>query len=153
MRVFLRALLPSRNDADEAFQLTMITLWEKFEEYDPSRDFKPWAFGIAKYKALGLMRDRQRERLVFGDELAARLADEVSAAESRHLTQQEALDACLRKLSAPLRNLVLQAYTKGTRIDQLAENLGQTPMALYKKLHRIRRTLLDCVRQTMEEAK
>ena len=47
MRVFLRAILPSRNDVDEAFQLTMITLREKFDEYDDSLDFKPWAFGIA----------------------------------------------------------------------------------------------------------
>ena len=153
MRVFLRAILPSRNDADEAFQLTMITLWEKFEEYDSSRDFKPWAFGIAKYKALGLLRDRQRERLVFGDVLADRLAEDAIAAEDRYLTQQEALDGCLRKLSAPLRETVLQAYTKGTRIDELAKSLGQTPMALYKKLQRIRRTLLDCVRQALEEAR
>jgi RNA polymerase sigma-70 factor, ECF subfamily len=153
VRVFLRAILPSRNDADEAFQLTMITLWEKFEEYDSSRDFKPWAFGIAKYKALGLLRDRQRERLVFGDVLADRLAEDAIAAEDRYLTQQEALDGCLRKLSAPLRETVLQAYTKGTRIDELAKSLGQTPMALYKKLQRIRRTLLDCVRQALEEAR
>lgn len=85
------------------------------------------------------MRDRQRERLVFGDELLARLADEAIASESRHLTQQEALDGCLRKLSVPLRETVLKAYTKGTRMDHLAESLGQTPMALYKKLHRHRR--------------
>lgn len=152
VRVFLRAILPSRNDVDEAFQLTMITLWEKFPKYDGSRDFKSWAFGIAKYKALGLMRDRQRERLVFSDELVTRLADEASRSENRHLVQQEALDDCLRKLSLPLRELVLKAYAKGTRIDHLAESLGQTPMALYKQLHRIRRTLLECVKRAQGEA-
>ena len=149
IRTFLRAILPSLADTDEAFQATMITLWEKFDEYEATRDFKPWAFGIAKYKALALIRDRQRERLVFGDELVARLAEEAIASENRYLTQQEALDGCLRKLRAPLRELVLKAYAKGTRIDQLAESLGQTPMALYKKLHRIRRSLLECVNQTL----
>lgn len=149
IRAFLRAILPSLADADEAFQLTMITLWGKFDEYESSRDFKPWAFGIAKYKALGLIRDRQRERLVFGDELVSRLADEADAAGSRYLTQQDALDACLRKLPEAMRQTVLHAYTKGTRTDLLAESLGQTPMALYKKLHRIRKTLLECVNQSI----
>lgn len=79
-------------DADEAFQLTMITVWEKFDDYDSFRNFKPWALGIAKYKALGLMRDRQRERLVFGGDLVARLADETTASESRYLNRQEALN-------------------------------------------------------------
>ena len=51
----------------------MITLWEKFDEYEATRDFKPWAFGIAKYKALALMRDRQRKRLVFRNEVVARI--------------------------------------------------------------------------------
>ena len=151
IRAFLRAILPSMSDADEAFQLTMITLWDKFDEYDSSRDFKPWAFGIAKYKALGLVRDRQRERLVFGDDLVTRLADEAIASESRYQTQQEALDGCLRKLPTPVRDLVLRAYAKETRIDQLAESLGKTPMALYKKLHRIRQQLLDCVNQALNQ--
>ncbi len=151
IRAFLRAILPSMSDADEGFQRTMITLWEKFDDYDSSREFKPWAFGIAKYKALGLMRDWQRERLVFGDELVSRLADEAIASEDRYQTQQEALDCCLRKLSTPMRELVLQAYTRGTRIDHLAESLGQTPMALYKKLHRIRQQLLACVNQSLNQ--
>ncbi len=149
IRGFLRAILPSVSDADEAFQLTMITLWEKFDEYESSRDFKPWAFGIARFKALSQIRDRQRERLVFGDELVNRLAEDVELAGTRYLSQQEALDSCLRKLSAPLRETVLQAYTKGVRTDQLAQSLGQTPMALYKKLHRIRKTLLECVNQSI----
>ena len=32
LRVFLRALLPSREAAAEAFQETSIVLWEKFDE-------------------------------------------------------------------------------------------------------------------------
>jgi len=151
LRAFLRAMLTSREETAEAFQETSIILWEKFGEFDPSRDFKPWAFGIAKYKALARMRDRQRERIVFSDELVAQFADQSIASESRFLTQQEALDGCLRKLSAPLREIVLKAYAQGTRIDHLAESLGQTPMALYKKLHRIRRTLLECVNQSLTQ--
>ncbi len=149
IRAFLRVILSSRSDAEEAFQTTLITLWEKFEEYDASRGFKPWAFGIARFKALAIIRDRQRERLVFGDRLLDQFADDAIAAGDRYLTQQEALDNCLMKLPDDQREFVLTAYTKGARIDQLAERLGRTPMSLYKNLQKIRKMLLECVQQTM----
>ena len=49
------------------------------------------------------------------------------------------------------RELVLTAYTKGVRMDDLATRRGQTPMALYKLLHRIRQSLLDCVQRTLAQ--
>jgi RNA polymerase sigma-70 factor, ECF subfamily len=149
LRVFLRALLPSREAAAEAFQETSIVLWEKFGEYDRSRDFKAWAFGIARNKALASIRDRQRQRLVFSDDLLNQLAEEAERMAPSTLTHEEALAGCLQKLSEPVRELVLTAYTKGTRIDDLARRLGRTPMSLYKKLHRIRQSLLACVEQTL----
>jgi DNA-directed RNA polymerase specialized sigma24 family protein len=71
--------------------------------------------------------------------------------EPLHLSEREALDACLHKLPAAQRELVLTAYTKGTRMDDLATQRGQTPMALYKLLHRIRQALLDCVQRTLAQ--
>ena len=86
---------------------------------------------------------------MFDDELVGRLADEAEAAEQRHEAQREALETCLQKLSEAQRALVLGAYAKGTRIDELAAQRGQTAMSLYKLLHRIRQTLLECVRRTI----
>jgi RNA polymerase sigma-70 factor (ECF subfamily) len=86
---------------------------------------------------------------VFDDELVGRLADEAVAAEPRHEAQREALERCLQKLPAHQRKLVLAAYTKGTRMDELATQRGQTPMSLYKFLHRIRQSLLECVRRAI----
>ena len=37
IRTFLRAILYSQSDTDEAFQNTLITLWDKFEEYDAKK--------------------------------------------------------------------------------------------------------------------
>ncbi len=151
LHTLLRAMLPSREDASEALQETIVVLWQKFGEFDPTRDFKNWACGIARNKALALLRDRKRDRHIFDDELVNRLADETLAMEQRHFTQREALDACLQKLPAAQREMVLAAYTKGTRMDELATRRGQTPMSLYKLLHRIRQALLECVRRTLAE--
>ena len=41
------------------------------------------------------------------------------------------------------------AYAPGVKMDNLAAELGRTAMALYKALHRIRLTLMDCTRRVL----
>lgn len=146
LHMFVRSMLPTRQEAADVMQEVAVTLWQKFSSAD---DFRPWAFGVARNLALRHLRSRARDRHVFDDDLVNRLADEASAMEQRHLTQREALAGCLQKLPAMQRDLALAAYTKGTRMDELAAQRGQTPMSLYKLLHRIRQALLECVQRTL----
>ena len=149
LRTFVRSLLPSLADVSEIMQEVAVVLWQKFAEFDAARDFRKWAFGVARFEVLTFLRDRARDRHVFNDELVGTLADEAAAAEQRHEAHREALEACLQKLPEGQRELVLSAYTKGTRMDELAAQRGQTAMSLYKMLHRIRQALLECVRRTI----
>lgn len=149
LRTFVRSLLPSRNDASEVMQDVAVVLWKKFGEFDATRDFRKWAFGVARYEALTFLRNRGRDRHVFDDELVQKLADDTAAAEERHEAQRAALDGCLQRLPETQRELVLAAYAKGARIDEIAARRGQTAMSLYKLLHRIRQALLECVRRTI----
>ncbi len=149
LRTFVRSLLPARGDASEVMQEVAVVLWQKFAEFDPSRDFRKWAFGVARFEALAYRRDRARDRHLFDDELAGKLADEAAAAEQRHEAQREALETCLKKLPDAQRALVLAAYAQDTQMMELAARQGQTAMALYKRLHRIRQALLQCVQRTI----
>jgi RNA polymerase sigma-70 factor (ECF subfamily) len=149
LHTLLRVMLPSREDAKEALQETIIVLWQKFGEFDPARSFRAWASGIARNKALAVLRDRKRDRLVFDESLVNRLADRAVLHEQSVMTRREVLEGCLQKLPVAQRELVLSAYTKGTRIDDLAAGRGQTPMSLYKLLQRIRLSLLECIECTL----
>ncbi len=149
LRTFVRSLLPSMGDVSEVMQEVAVVLWQKFAEYDSTRDFRKWAFGVARFEALGFLRDKARDRHVFSDELVGKIADEAAAAMPRHEAQREALETCLQKLPETQRALVLAAYSKGARMDELAAQRGQTAMSLYKLLHRIRQALLECVRRTI----
>jgi RNA polymerase sigma-70 factor (ECF subfamily) len=149
VRTFARSLLPSLSDVSEVMQEVAVVLWQKFPEFDASRDFRKWAFGVARYQVLAHLRETARDRHVFNDELVGRLADDGEAADQRHEAHREALEACLGKLPEPQRELVLSAYTKGTRMDVLAARSGRTAMSLYKLLHRIRQALLQCVRRAI----
>jgi RNA polymerase sigma-70 factor (ECF subfamily) len=150
LHTFVRLMLPTREDAAEVMQEVMIALWQGCSE---AREFRPWAFAVARNKALMHLRKRSRDRHVFDEELVNRLADRAALHEEGAPARREALDDCLEKLPATQREIVLMAYTKGTRIDELALRRSQTPMALYKLLHRIRRALMDCVERTLSEEK
>jgi RNA polymerase sigma-70 factor (ECF subfamily) len=89
--------------------------------------------------------------LVFDEGLVLQLAEESQASEERHHKQREALEGCLQKLPAPQLDLVLTAYRKGTRMDELAAERGQTAMSLYKLLHRLRQILLGCMEHTLSK--
>jgi len=143
---YVRSMLPGRHETSEVMQEVIVTLWQKFEG---AQDFKKWAFGVARIKVLQHLHRRQRDRHVFGEELVAQLADRQVEMENRHATQREALEHCLEKLPEPQRELVLRAYTKDMRIEALAALRGETAMALYKKLHRLRQLLLACVRKSL----
>ena len=146
LHTFVRSLVPTRQMASEVMQDVILVLWEKF---DAAADFQGWAFGVAKNVALRHLRRQSRDRHVFDDELVSQLADDAAVLVPVHDGHREALEHCLDKLPTAQRELVLTAYTKGTRMDELATRRGQTPMALYKLLHRIRQALLECVERTL----
>ena len=146
LHTFVRSLVPTRQMASEVMQDVILVLWEKFEV---AADFQGWAFGVARNVVMRHLRSLSRDRHVFDDELVNQLADDAVALVPVHDGHREALERCLEKLPAAQSELVLTAYTKGTRMDELATRRGQTPMALYKLLHRIRQALLECVERTL----
>ena len=148
---FVRALVPTRDDAREVMQEVAAVLWRKFDELKTPDDFRRWAFGVARFESLGFRRDRARDRHVFDDDVLLALADDAESMSVEMDAQREALDECLRKLPSPQRSLVEAAYERSARIDQLATRLNRSAMSLYKALHRIRIALLECAERTLRE--
>jgi len=146
LNTFIRAMLPRREEADEVMQDVIVVLWQKF---DSAQDFKKWAFGVARLQVLKFLQNRKRDRHIFDDSLVNQLADRAVLLERQHFSERDALEGCLQKLPQIQRELVLTAYTKGSSMDALAALRGQTPMSLYKLLHRIRQSLQECVHKTV----
>jgi RNA polymerase sigma-70 factor (ECF subfamily) len=150
LRGFVRSLVPTVTDADDVMQEVAVVLWHRFGEYGQGEDFRRWAFGVAKYKVLSWQRDRGRDRHLFNDEITSSLADRSQAMADRLSAQRLALDACLDKLPREQRQMLAAAYAPGAVMKEIAGAMGQTPMALYKRLHRIRLTLLECTRRVLD---
>ena len=54
------------------------------------------------------------------------------------------------KLRDSDRDLVNAAYLDGNRISELASSLDRAPQTIYNKLNLIKKTLTDCVQQTLD---
>ncbi len=150
IRSYVRRLVPARPDASDVMQGIALVLWRKFETLDDSRNFRQWAFGIAKYETLAWRRNKARDRHVLSEEVLELVADETLLDDDRLNSQRDALETCLEKLPGKHRDLVLAAYAPDTEIQQVAESSGRTVGAFYQWLHRTRLKLLDCTRRTLE---
>lgn len=64
---YILTLVPNRNDAEDVFQQTCLTLLEKADQFDSERPFFPWACGFALNEVRRFRRAHHRERVQLDD--------------------------------------------------------------------------------------
>jgi RNA polymerase sigma-70 factor, ECF subfamily len=149
VQAFIRALVPDATQADDVFQATSLVLWRSFSTFDRSREFLPWALGVARHQVLGHWRKRRRDRHVFSDELLANLADQAAGMVAGVDARQRALDRCVESLSDRQRDLIRLFYGENQQADAIAASWNRTVHAVYKSLKVMRRQLLECVERRL----
>lgn len=147
---YIYTLIPNRADAEDLLQETSITLWEKFEEFEPGTDFVAWACQVAYWKIRNARRKYARSPIIHDDELLSSLSEKAIAARDELDQRHEALSKCLEKLGDRDHALVMSRYEEDTTVKDVAQRTGRTVDAAYKALSRIRLALLDCVTLRLE---
>lgn len=151
---YVAALVPHVGDAQEIVQQTAVLLWEKFDQYDPSRPFAPWACRFALNVTRQWMARRKRWKALLDGELLedlARRREQLRPGFDMRLTH---LEHCLQKLPEKQRPLVNGYYFEQLSVEELSGKTQRTVDAVYKALQRIRRVLRECIeRSVQEEAK
>ena len=100
-------------------------------------------------EVLTFRRDRARDRHRFGDEVFELLAQSTLVHRERLQNERDAMELCVEKLLPEQRQLLADVYRSKTNINELAAAMGRSAMSLYKKLHRIRTNLLECVQSQL----
>jgi RNA polymerase sigma-70 factor, ECF subfamily len=151
LRSFLRSLLPSWSDVDEAMQETSLTAWRKFDQFEPDSNFLAWTMAIARFEALKQRRTRNRERLVFSEAVIDLIATEAAAETDALARERTALETCLGQLGDAARELLAAAYQPGVKLHEVAARSGRGVEAFYKTLQRLRARLLECVQRQLKQ--
>ncbi|MCC7084998.1 MAG: sigma-70 family RNA polymerase sigma factor [Pirellulales bacterium] len=146
---FIFALVHSLPDAEDLFQQTAITMWDKFGDFQPGTDFYAWACTIARFKALDFFKVRGRHRLPFSDELIEQIAQRNHWQEESRQAKLQALASCRSKLSKVDQELLATCYGGGGNIRAAAQQIGRPVGSVYDSLSRIRRALYTCIKQTL----
>jgi RNA polymerase sigma-70 factor, ECF subfamily len=142
---YVAALIPNVTDAEDIVQQTAISLWEKFDAYDPAQPFTPWACRFALNKAKQWVERRQRWQILLEGGLAEELAQRREELRPEMEVRLKHLENCLGKLPEDQRSLVQGYYYQRAGIEMLSKTSGRTVTATYKALQRIRQALLICV--------
>ena len=148
---FILTLVRQSADAEDVLQETNVVLWRKAGEYDPTREFMPWALRIAQLQAMAHLKRQKRVPLTFDEPLLTVLAQEAIAEGADLDPRRQALAGCLQKLPERQRQWIARRYEPGGSVGDLAQQTGRTPKAMSEMLRRIRRALLLCIEHKLAQ--
>ena len=149
---YIHSLVRDLHDADDLFQQTAVILWRKFGEYEPGRSFLSWACGVARFEVTNFLRTRGRSKLYFSDQLNLMLVEAQAAlADDEWEESRGALSGCMDKLRRPDRELLVECYSDGANVSDVARNQGRSSHSVYNSLRRIRRALFECVQRSLAQ--
>jgi RNA polymerase sigma-70 factor, ECF subfamily len=156
LRALIMALVRNRQDSEDVFQETALTLWQKYDQYDPQRPFGAWARGVAAKKVLQCRTKSGRAPTPFSPETIRAIIDAIDRHESHRPQWPAALDAlekCAETLPDRSRQILTLRYREGWSIGQIAQRLASTPAAVTMAFSRIRTHLYECVKRHLGRSK
>jgi RNA polymerase sigma-70 factor (ECF subfamily) len=142
---YVAALVPNIADAEEIVQQTAVVLLTKFEQYDASLPFTPWACRFAVNIVNQWAARRQRWQSLLERGLAEELARRRDELRPRFESRLRHLDGCLEKLPPEQRGIVEAYYFERENVTAIAARSKRSVDAVYKVLQRGRSMLRDCI--------
>lgn len=144
---YVYSLLCDHGRAADVVQETNLVLWRKIDEFDPDREFLPWAFAIARFQVLAHLRDHNRDRMLLDADLAEQLATTLEPQATTLDATRSALRQCMDLLTDSNRDIVERRYFNTASIADIATSLGRSVSSVKVTLMRTRRQLAVCVQQ------
>jgi RNA polymerase sigma-70 factor (ECF subfamily) len=156
LRSFIGHLTPMVDSRADLLQEVNMVVWKKRESFrmtaDPGKDFRNWAYTIARFVVMNHQKQAKRDnRLVFGDELMEKLADDFEESDPRIAERMPALKRCLQKVPVSERHLLLERYSQHGAVEEEARSVGKSAAALRGMLFRLRIALRRCVEQELQQ--
>jgi RNA polymerase sigma-70 factor, ECF subfamily len=143
---YICSLLPNFGEAEDILQEVAVICWEKHQEFDESKSFQAWAFGIARNKVLHSKRRFLRTQNL----LAKALEEKAEEYFTKHTLsyqedQQDALQNCVEELDDQQKMILQFRYKEKFSSDAMAEKLKRSSQQIRTQLSRLRTVLKTCV--------
>ena len=140
----------NRDQAMEILQQTNLVLCHKADGFKLGTNFAAWSSTVAHYQILSYRKSLSRERLVFTDEVMASIDERENKSGMREEVLSH-LRYCLKAMSSDNQVFIKLRYEGGLSMEQIATEVGKKVVTVRVKLHRLRRSLRDCVQNRLQE--
>ena len=146
---YLRRYVGDATVAEDVFQNTFLKVYEKLDQYEQGRPFRPWLYTIATHQAVDTLRRQNRRKAVsldrhgssglesdqssLADLLVAR--DESPQDAMSREEQKQALRQAVEELPELYREVLLLAYYQEMKYKDIAEVLGVPLGTVKSRLH------------------
>lgn len=154
LRTFVLMCVPSYHDAEDIIQETAVAAASDFDRYDRDRSFMSWVLGIARNRVLRHWRGQAgTKQILFDEESLMEVQDAFIKIELNPDPRQDALEACMGRLSDRSRRLIENRYVYGLDVGKIAVRMDMTVKSAYSQLYRIRQALAECMRRRLQMGK
>jgi RNA polymerase sigma-70 factor (ECF subfamily) len=148
--VYILSLIGDPDRANDVLQETNIVLWKESRQFAAGTNFKAWAFRIAHFQSMAHRQRQLRDKVVFSDEVVARLAIESKELDASYEQRAASLGRCLEKIQPRSREALRLRYAEGIAVKVMATKMNSTSNAVSQLLFRARQWLIECVKRSGE---
>ncbi|MGJ8696401.1 MAG: sigma-70 family RNA polymerase sigma factor [Verrucomicrobiaceae bacterium] len=154
MMAVIVAMVRDFDLAEDLFQQTVLEILQGAEKFDATRDFLPWASGVARNVVRRHWRASERQPTSASQDVLDALSELAVEEQDEDVWQAEraALHQCLAKLPERMRRLFVLRYGDNHKAGKLAE-LSAFPIgSLRTTLARLRMKLRHCINTEIQES-
>lgn len=148
---FIRSAVTDFHAAEDILQQVAEVVVNRFDVFDMSKPFIPWAIGIARIKILEYRKNCSHDPHLFAGETLSMVATAYEKECGRFNPMRAALDSCISKLHPRGRQLLKMRYREDKKPGEIANEVGETANAIRVALHRVRLSLERCIAMTLAD--
>jgi len=144
---FIHRLVDNAVDAEDIVLATFYDVWRNASRFEARSSVRTWLFGIARHKALDVLRARDRLELVDDDQAVADVVDPEPTPLERLLARQEShrLSDCVDALPELQREAFWLHVVDGLKLREIASLLGVPENTVATRVHHSKHRLRDCL--------
>ncbi len=142
------ALLKNREDAEDAVQKTMITVWQSIKTLENPEAFKSWLYRIAHTRSLNILQAKKNERIILDDDIGdmPQLEDTESElmlpqAYAERDDLRDRLNRIIDGLSAVQRETIVLYYFNDRSVREIAEIMDCSENTVKSRLYLARNSI------------
>lgn len=151
VRAMIGAQIADKHNADDIAQQTFVFAFQNINDYKPGTNFLAWLRAIARNKVLTHIRkcsQSNKKLQSIKQDILTRSTELVDQGEFERRLQ--ALSDCVEHLGEEQRFFLQKVNHRESTLEELAEDLGKSGVAVRKQASRLYAKLRECIQKRLK---